>query len=55
MKELCKKIIQDRIDNPKPEANDLLNLMIHGVDRETGEKLTRENIEYQIPTFLGAG
>ncbi|KAK4664731.1 uncharacterized protein QC763_506770 [Podospora pseudopauciseta] len=55
MKELCKKIIQDRIDNPKSEANDLLNLMIHGVDRETGEKLTRENIEYQIPTFLGAG
>ncbi|KAK4199539.1 putative bifunctional cytochrome P450 group I:NADPH-P450 reductase [Triangularia verruculosa] len=55
MKELCKKIIQDRIDSPKPEANDLLNLMIHGVDRETGEKLTRENIEYQIPTFLGAG
>jgi cytochrome P450/NADPH-cytochrome P450 reductase len=55
IKELCKKIIADRTEHPKPDAKDLLNLMIHGVDRETGEKLNRENIEYQIPTFHGAG
>lgn len=55
MKKLCKKIIQDRIDHPNPDANDLLNLMLNGVDRVSGEKLSAENVEFQIPTFLGAG
>ena len=55
MKELCKKIVRDRIENPKPDARDLLNIMLNGVDRETGEKLDIENVEYQIPTFFGAG
>lgn len=55
MKELCKKIIKDRLENPKPDANDLLNTLLHGVDRETGEKLSIENVEFQIPTFFGAG
>lgn len=55
MRELCRKIIQERLENPRPEANDLLNVMLHGVDRETGEKLGVENVIFQIPTLLGGG
>ncbi|KAI9151433.1 bifunctional p-450 nadph-p450 reductase [Paramyrothecium foliicola] len=55
IRDLCRRIVQDRIDNPKPDANDLLNVMIHGVDRETGETMGFENVLYQIPTLLGGG
>lgn len=55
MRQLCRKIIQERLENPKPDANDLLNLMLHGVDRDTGEKLGVENVIFQIPTLLGGG
>jgi cytochrome P450 / NADPH-cytochrome P450 reductase len=55
MRALCRKIIQDRIDHPKPDAKDLLNVMLNGVDRETDEKLGVENVIYQIPTLLGGG
>ena len=55
MRELCNKIIQDRIDNPKADAKDLLNVMLNGVDRETGEKMGVQNVIYQIPTLLGGG
>ena len=36
-------------------AKDLLSLMLTGADPETGEKLSDENIRYQIITFLIAG
>lgn len=52
---LCDKIIQDRLDNPMPDATDLLNVLLHGIDKETGEKLPLENVKYQIGTFLAAG
>lgn len=55
MRELSVKILQDRLDVPKPDANDVLNLMLQSIDRETGEKLDIENVQFQIPTFLGAG
>lgn len=55
MRGLCRQIIQERLENPKPDANDLLNLMLHGVDKETGEKLGLENVVFQIPTLLGGG
>lgn len=55
MRALCSSIIQERITNPKPNAKDLLNVMINGVDRETGEQLGFENVMYQIPTLLGGG
>ena len=55
MWEVCDKIVRDRKETPRPEANDLLNLMLNGVDRETGEKLSDENIRFQMVTFLGAG
>ena len=35
--------------------NDLLNYMLAGVDKQTGESLSDENIRYQINTFLIAG
>ncbi|MEL6966700.1 MAG: cytochrome P450 [Pseudomonadota bacterium] len=35
--------------------NDLLNYMLQGVDKVTGESLSDENIRYQINTFLIAG
>ena len=35
--------------------NDLLNYMLAGVDKTTGESLSDENIRYQINTFLIAG
>ncbi|KAH7032560.1 cytochrome P450, partial [Microdochium trichocladiopsis] len=55
IRSLCESIIQERIDHPKPDANDLLNVMIHGIDKETGEKLGFDNVCYQIPTLLGGG
>jgi cytochrome P450/NADPH-cytochrome P450 reductase len=55
MRALCGKIIQERIDNPKPDAKDLLNVMVNGIDKETGERLGVENVIYQIPTLLGGG
>lgn len=55
MRALCSSIIQERIDNPKPDARDLLNVMINGIDKETGEQLGFENVMYQIPTLLGGG
>jgi cytochrome P450/NADPH-cytochrome P450 reductase len=35
--------------------NDLLNYMLDGVDKVTGDSLSDENIRYQINTFLIAG
>ncbi|MEM1039071.1 MAG: cytochrome P450 [Pseudomonadota bacterium] len=37
------------------ENNDLLNYMLQGVDKVTGESLSDENIRFQINTFLIAG
>ncbi|KAI1172041.1 cytochrome P450 [Nemania sp. FL0916] len=55
MRDLCGRIIRDRLENPKPDAKDLLNVMLHGIDRETGETLGVDNVMYQIPTLLGGG
>ncbi len=49
-------LIAERKANPSTEKkNDFLNLMLEGVDKETGEKLSDENMRYQINTFLVAG
>ncbi|MCA0318117.1 MAG: cytochrome P450 [Proteobacteria bacterium] len=37
------------------DQKDLLNYMLAGVDKQTGEGLSDENIRYQINTFLIAG
>lgn len=52
MHQLCDEIIKDRHRNPQPDAKDLLSTMLNGVDRETGEKLSDENIRYNMCTFL---
>ena len=55
MHELCDQIIADRIAHPQPDAKDLLNPMLEGVDKETGEKMTKESVRYNMVTFLVAG
>lgn len=55
MHELCDELVRERQMNPRPELNDLLNKMIEGEDPKTGEKLSAENIRYQMATFLVAG
>lgn len=55
MHELCDQIVADRKKNPQPQNKDLLNTMLNGIDKETGEALSDENIRYQMATFLVAG
>jgi cytochrome P450/NADPH-cytochrome P450 reductase len=55
MHDLCDKIIEDRIAHPQPDAKDLLNHMLKGVDKETGEKMTTESVRFNMVTFLVAG
>jgi cytochrome P450 / NADPH-cytochrome P450 reductase len=56
MNSLVDKIIAERkAGGDQPETNDLLNSMLTGVDRESGERLDDINIRYQIITFLIAG
>ncbi|WGM45961.1 Bifunctional cytochrome P450/NADPH--P450 reductase [Brevundimonas sp. NIBR10] len=53
---VARQLIDERRRDPKgAEKKDLLNLMLDGVDPETGEKLSDENIGYQMITFLIAG
>ncbi|MBO1687994.1 cytochrome P450, partial [Clostridium butyricum] len=52
---LVDRIIADRKHAGSESGNDLLSLMLHAKDPETGEKLDDENIRYQIITFLIAG
>jgi cytochrome P450/NADPH-cytochrome P450 reductase len=52
MHALSDEIIAERKRNPKPEVKDLLNTMLNATDRETGEKLSDENIRYNMCTFL---
>ena len=54
MNDLVDDIIRERRKHPT-ETNDLLNYMLQGVDKVTGETLPDENIRYQINTFLIAG
>lgn len=55
MHALCDEIIADRIANPQPDAKDLLNPMLNDTDLQTGEKMTRESVRYNMVTFLVAG
>jgi cytochrome P450/NADPH-cytochrome P450 reductase len=53
------RIIRDRkaerAASGDTQKTDLLDYMLSGVDRKTGERLDDENIRYQIITFLIAG
>ncbi|CAK3933249.1 cytochrome P450 [Lecanosticta acicola] len=55
MHQLCDQIVADRKAHPQPDNHDLLNTMLNAVDKETGERLSDENIRYQLATFLVAG
>lgn len=48
-------IAERKADGGSSDAKDLLSLMLTGADPATGEKLSDENIRYQIITFLIAG
>ena len=52
MHKLCDDLVAERKRNPKPEVNDLLNVMLNAKDPQTGEGLSDENIRYQMVTFL---
>lgn len=52
MHKVCDEIIEERVNNPQPEINDLLNVMLNTEDPDTHEKLDKENIRYQMGTFL---
>ncbi|MEI8146496.1 MAG: cytochrome P450, partial [Alphaproteobacteria bacterium] len=54
MNKLVDDIIRER-RRGGGEQKDLLNYMLAGVDKVTGESLSDENIRYQINTFLIAG
>lgn len=50
------EVIAERRRDPNGhEKKDLLNIMLNGVDAVTGEKLSDENIRFQMITFLIAG
>ena len=55
MNTLVDGIIAERRANPRPEAKDLLNLMLTAVDPDSGEALDDVNIRFQVITFLIAG
>jgi hypothetical protein len=56
MSKLVDDIVRERRRGGAEQAQkDLLNFMLAGVDKQTGESLSDENIRYQIITFLIAG
>ena len=44
-------MIQDRKSHPT-EKQDLLNIMLNGVDNKTGKGLSDENIRFNVSYFL---
>ncbi|KAK0733497.1 cytochrome P450 [Lasiosphaeria miniovina] len=55
MWKVCDDIVAERKANPRPDVNDILNVMLHAKDPVTGKGFTDENIRYQMATFLVAG
>ncbi|SFI46140.1 bifunctional cytochrome P450/NADPH--P450 reductase [Methylobacterium brachiatum] len=56
MHQVADTLIAERRRDPEAATrHDLLNLMLEGRDPETGERLSDENIRYQMVTFLIAG
>ncbi|MDM0019292.1 bifunctional cytochrome P450/NADPH--P450 reductase [Variovorax saccharolyticus] len=53
---VAEQLIAERRSDPQGAGkDDLLNVMLNGVDPVSGEKLSDENIRYQMVTFLIAG
>lgn len=55
MNNLVDEIIRERRHQGGDGPEDLLDFMLSGRDAQTGERLSDENIRYQINTFLIAG
>ncbi len=56
LRSVAQELVAERKADPKAdEYDDLLARMLKGVDPETGEKLSEENIAFQMVTFLIAG
>ncbi|KAK0655756.1 cytochrome P450 [Cercophora newfieldiana] len=55
MHKLCDEIVAERKANPRPDVDDLLNVMLFAKDPVTRKGFTDENIRYQMVTFLVAG
>ncbi|KAK6444461.1 cytochrome P450 / NADPH-cytochrome P450 reductase [Trichoderma asperellum] len=55
MRELCRKIIQERKQQKGSEYHDLLGALLEGRDRDTGEGLSDDSIIDNMITFLIAG
>jgi cytochrome P450/NADPH-cytochrome P450 reductase len=56
LREVADRLIEERLADPRlGERGDLLDVMLTAKDKETGETLSRENIGYQMITFLVAG
>ncbi|WP_343527009.1 cytochrome P450 [Sphingomonas sp.] len=56
LRDVSDRLIEDRHRDPRlGERGDLLDRMLTASDPETGEMLSRENIGYQMITFLVAG
>ncbi|MRX70768.1 cytochrome P450 [Bacillus lacus] len=55
MYELVDTLIQQRKRSDEQNQGDLLSRMLEGEDPKTGDKLSDENIRYQMITFLIAG
>jgi cytochrome P450 / NADPH-cytochrome P450 reductase len=52
MWKVCDEIVAERKANPRPDVNDILNVMLTAKDPVTGKGFTDENIRYQMATFL---
>lgn len=56
MRQITDEIVTTRMSKPSDQRpQDLLERMLTAADPFTGEKLTAENIQYQLATFLIAG
>lgn len=56
MHEVADRLIEQRRANPLPDGqHDILDTMLGATDPVTGERLSAENVRYQMVTFLIAG
>ncbi len=46
------EVVADRRAKPRPDVDDILNVMLNAKDPVTGKGFTDENIRYQMATFL---
>ncbi|WP_253904248.1 cytochrome P450 [Arthrobacter sp. Br18] len=54
--DVADRLIDERLQKPVPEGpEDILGTMLHAADPVTGERLSKENVRYQMVTFLIAG